>query len=219
MQQSPKPKNWQWQPAKYYKTDQMKTFLIAEPDYNSDISREREEGWWSIADSALTNAGKPFFIPMGCGKVTVCPAYAVKINRLGKTIGEKFAIRYYDRIAPVITFRMEDRLMSLLEKKMPTDSAVSFDKAVFYGDFLTLEDFFNKEELIFLINNSVIHSLSIGNISKKINKLIAEISKTNTLKNGDLIIPFPDCHIPINIGDKIEISDKQNNVLLTVRIK
>ena len=47
-------------------------------------------------DSALLLPGRPLFYPDFGGDWHACLFLAIRINRLGKSVSEKFAPRYYD---------------------------------------------------------------------------------------------------------------------------
>ena len=49
-------------------------------------------------DTALLKDGNPFFLPDFSDEIHYETELVVKINRLGKNIGERFAHRYYDEI-------------------------------------------------------------------------------------------------------------------------
>ncbi len=59
------------------------------------------------ADSALLNNGKPFFIPDHPGRIEYETELVVRICKLGKTIPQRFAHRYYDAVTVGIDFTAE----------------------------------------------------------------------------------------------------------------
>ena len=50
-------------------------------------------------DSSLLNNKKPFFIPDWSRDVRVTPCVVLRVSRMGKNIGLKFASRYFDAVA------------------------------------------------------------------------------------------------------------------------
>ena len=56
------------------------------------------------ADSALLKDHKPFFIPDHMGRIDYETELVVRISRLGKTIPQRFAHRYYDAVTVGIDF-------------------------------------------------------------------------------------------------------------------
>ena len=55
-------------------------------------------------DSALLKSGKPFFIPDDLGRIEYEGELVVRICRLGKSIPERFAHRYYDAVTVGVDF-------------------------------------------------------------------------------------------------------------------
>ena len=60
------------------------------------------------ADSALLKDHKPFFIPDWSEQVDYETELVVRICRLGKSIPERFAHRYYDAVTVGIDFTARD---------------------------------------------------------------------------------------------------------------
>lgn len=56
------------------------------------------------ADTALLKDHKPFFIPDHLGRIDYETELVVRICRLGKTIPQRFAHRYYDAVTVGIDF-------------------------------------------------------------------------------------------------------------------
>ena len=60
------------------------------------------------ADSALLKDGKPFFVPDFMGRIDHEAEVVVRICRLGKSIPERFAHRYYDAVTLGVDFTARD---------------------------------------------------------------------------------------------------------------
>lgn len=194
----------------------MKTFLI---DNNFKGSEHGGTiSWHNVADSALSNMGKPYFMPEK-GSVSAAFSPAVLIGRLGKSIQPKFAHRYMGAIVPVIHFRIMSYYDQLRQSSLPTDPAISYDKSVFVGTKTDISELPGlSDDWLLLINGEEKAVWQKENLKWNVDEIISEISILNTLKNGDLIIPGLSEFFPVNIGDKIEIRQK-NNILQTVKIK
>ena len=81
----------------------MKIFAVGlnYASHNKEMERmfEHEEPvLFMKPDTALLKDGKPFFLPGFSGNVHYETELVVKINRLGKNIGEQFAHRYYNEV-------------------------------------------------------------------------------------------------------------------------
>ena len=71
------------------------------------------------ADSSLLKDSKPFFIPDDLGRIEYETELVVRICRLGKTIPERFAHRYYDAVTVGIDFTARDLQKKLKEQGLP----------------------------------------------------------------------------------------------------
>ena len=163
-------------------------------------------GWYFITDSAWTNAGKPFFFPENTDMVTVSLTPVIRINRLGKFIAEKFASRYYAEMAPGVHFRLPRLREALMSRGLSPDAALSFDRSLTVGSFFPVP---KEEENILMtlkINGEEKIQFHISDLKTDINGIISEISKTNTIKTGDFLVPALCGFIPVQIGDCIEVT-------------
>ena len=144
------------------------------------------------ADSSAHRNRYPFFIPDTSAEwsVKICPA--VKINRLGTHISEKFAPRYYDAVSAVALF-------------MPSVSAADFanaderyflcDSAYCCGELAAVGEA-DKDHVIQVGDKELTFSLASLSVDKK----ISELSKFVTLKIGDLLI-FAEHSVDVNINE------------------
>ena len=123
----------------------MKTVII---ESNNPLS------WYFIADSALINAGKPFFIPEFADEFEAFLAPVVRISRIGKSIASRFAGRYYEEIAPAIHFRASALRRQLLEAGLPADPSHSFDRSMTVGSFIPAEKMLSGAPLVMELSKS-----------------------------------------------------------------
>ena len=92
----------------------MKIFAIGMnyPEHNKALhgalSKPEEPVIFTKADSALLKDHKPFFIPDHLGNIEYEAELVVRICRLGKTISERFAHRYYDAVTVGIDVTARD---------------------------------------------------------------------------------------------------------------
>lgn len=185
-------------------------------NYESEEPLPRQSrGWFLIADSALTNTGKPFYTPDHLGTVTVALSAAIRFDRLGKSISPKFASRYFSHVAPALHFRLPDYGRQLQEKGLPTDAALNFDKALFVGDFFPIDEL---KDLQLLLNGSEMARWKPGKLIEAPEGIISEISQLNTVKMGDLLLPGFAKDVQITRGDLLEVRGNQG-VLFRVKVK
>ena len=187
----------------------MKTIII---ESSSPLS------WYFIADSALVNAGKPFFIPEFADEFEAFLAPVVRINRIGKSIGSRFAERYFTDIAPAVHFRASKLRRELLAAGLPTDAAHSFDRAMTVGTFLPTSEFFCGSPLIMLKNGEVATECNTVKMKSSIGPLLEAVSHSNTIKMGDYLVPQLSNPVGIEIGDTLNVA-LGTDILLTIHIK
>ena len=183
--------------------------FVVENNYPCETGKGREDissmvspGWYLIADSAVTNTGKPFYLPEKLGLVTVALGAAIRITRLGKSIAPKFAGRYFKEIAPVLHFSLPEYREKLKMAGLPLDASENFDRSLFVGEFQPIE---GMREINLRVNEKKVSCWKIEDLYFDLNDLIADLSTMNTIKMGDLIVPGLCSSHEMNEGDKLEV--------------
>ncbi|MCH5230980.1 MAG: fumarylacetoacetate hydrolase family protein [Muribaculaceae bacterium] len=178
----------------------MKVMVVT--DNYSEAETGNQLGWYLLADSALSNTGKPFYLPDEYGETVAAIGFAVKISRLGKSVAPKFSGRYYSEMAPAIHFRLPQFAERLRETGLPEDPSRSFDRSLMAAPFIP----FDKDAgLSMKINGEEISSFRMENLKHDIDYCISSLSRLNTLKMGDVIMPGLSEEAPVREGDLIEI--------------
>ena len=144
-----------------------------------------------IADSAVIRDGKPFFVPNFADKWAFDACIAIRISRLGKNIGKKFASRYYDAIAPILRIKPKD-----INKTNNNGLYISFDGSIIMGEWLDCG--INELNIKTSDQNHILHIEEMD-----IDNIIATLSSYITLKIGDVIILG---HYSQNNGMEIDTS-------------
>lgn len=172
-------------------------------------------GWYLLADSAVSNTGKPFYLPELRGVTTASLCVAVKICRLGKSVAKKFAGRYYSEICPAIHFRLPEYEKELISQGLPGDPSRSFDRSLFVGEPVEI-----KEDTTFelALNREILETFSLKEIYSPLEEFLVSFSKMNTLKMGDLIIPVLKGEITMSEGDLLEVYSGENK-LFHIKVK
>ena len=201
----------------------MKTFviennLIADASDNAPDNANNDANWYFLDDSAICNAGKPFFIPELEDFADARLVIALKVNRLGKSISPRFAKRYYSEAAPAIHFRLPALREELIRRNLSTDRAYSFDRSLIIGDFMPVENFTDDSAINLLKNGESAASWSVEKLRMPIDEIVAAVSVTNSLKMGDIIIPSLSESVEVRIGDMLEIKSGETS-LLSVPVK
>lgn len=186
---------------------------IIVPDLNGD-------SWHFINDSAVANAGKPFFVPDFADSFEAIPAVLFRISKMGKSIESKFAYRYYTEFAAGLHFVAKELERSLMERGLHTDMAYSYDRSLISGAFVPITDDSANMVLTLMQDGKPTESdqVSIGTAMRAADKAIEAVSRHNILKMGDLIM-IPAAHGKrIAIGDRLSL-DLDGTDVLEVAVK
>ncbi|MBO5002389.1 MAG: fumarylacetoacetate hydrolase family protein [Prevotella sp.] len=156
------------------------------------------------ADSSLLKDGKPFFLPEEMGQVDYETELVVRISKLGKSIPQRFAHRYYDAVTVGIDFTARDLQKKLRAEGKPWDLCKGFDGAAVIGEWVDIEKFRDIQAIHFHldINGSTVQEGCTSDMLFKVDEIIAYISRYFTLKTGDLIYTGT----PVGVG-AVKIDD------------
>ena len=168
------------------------------------------------ADSALLKDHKPFFIPDWSNRVDYETEIVVRICRLGKSIPEKFAHRYYDAVTVGIDFTARDWQQRLRSEGKPWELCKGFDGSAVIGDWVDKSLLGDVQNLPFHldINGTTGQQGCTADMLYSIDRLIAYISRYFTLKTGDLLYTGTPVGVgPVHIDDHLEGYLMQQKVL------
>jgi 2-keto-4-pentenoate hydratase/2-oxohepta-3-ene-1,7-dioic acid hydratase in catechol pathway len=186
---------------------EIKTALFQQGVNTADDDKEREPVIFTKADSSLLKDGKPFFVPEHLGRIDYETEVVVRLSRLGKSIPEKYAYRYYDAVTVGIDFTARDLQQRLRAEGQPWEISKGFDGAAVIGEWIDKEEFLNVQALDFHLDVNGDHKQE-GNtcdMLASIDRLIAYISQFFTIKTGDLLYTGTPVGVgPVNIGDHLE---------------
>ena len=159
------------------------------------------------ADSSLLQNRKPFFLPDHLGQIDYEAEVVVRINRVGKTISQKFAHRYYDAVTLGIDFTARDLQKKLRAEGKPWDLCKGFDGAAAIGEWIPKEKFQDIQSLNFHldINGSTVQQGNTADMLYKIDEIISYISQFYTLKTGDILYTGTPVGVgPVKIDDRLD---------------
>ena len=168
------------------------------------------------ADSALLKDHKPFFIPDFMGRIDYEAEVVVRICRLGKTIPERFAHRYYDAVTLGIDFTARELQQKLRAAGQPWDLCKGFDGSAAIGEWIDVSKLRDIQALRFQldINGSTVQQGCTADMIFRIDALIAYISRFFTLKTGDLLFTGTPVGVgPVHIDDHLEGYIEERKVL------
>lgn len=161
-------------------------------------------------DSAILPKDQDFYIPEFSDDVHYEVEVLVKIKKVGKHIGQKFAYKYYDEIGLGIDFTARDLQTKLKEKGLPWEKAKGFDGAAVIGKWLQKAELNDLNVLHFslLKNGNEVQNGNTELMLWKIDELIAYVSRFFMLKKGDILFTGT----PAGVG-KITTNDYLAGVL------
>ena len=142
------------------------------------------------ADSALLTNGRPFFIPDFTQRCDYETELVVRICRLGRSIPQRFAHRYYDAMTVGIDFTARDLQQQLTAKGHPWELCKGFDGSAAVGRFVPKERFGDDIQNLHFhldINGQTVQRGHTADMLRPVNELVSYISRFFTLKTGDLL--------------------------------
>lgn len=158
-------------------------------------------------DSSIIKNNKPFFYPDFTKDLQYELEVVLKINRLGRSISEKFAHRYFDEIGLGIDFTARDLQRQCKDKGLPWEIAKAFDGSAPISEFVSKEKFADLKNLKFRLekNDEVVQRGSTSDLIFNFDKIISYVSKFVTLRTGDLIFTGTPVGVgPVKIGDRLK---------------
>lgn len=159
------------------------------------------------ADSALLKDRKPFFIPDHLGQIDYEAELVVRICKLGKTVPERFAHRYYDAVTVGIDFTARELQKKFREAGQPWDLCKGFDGAAALGEWVSKEKFRDVQAMHFHldINGQTVQEGRTSDMIFSIDHIVSYISQFFTLKTGDIIYTGTPVGVgPVHIDDHLE---------------
>lgn len=183
---------------------------------NEPLLKQDDPVIFTKADSSLLKDRKPFFIPDELGTIEYEAEIVVRVCRLGKSISERFASRYYDAVTVGIDFTARDLLRKLSQQGLPWDMSKSFDGAAALGEWVSKDKFLDIQRLRFHldVNGETKQEGCTSDMIYKVDEIISYISRFFTLKTGDLIYTgCPTSEFPVHINDRLEGYIEERKVL------
>lgn len=177
---------------------------------------DRDPVIFTKADSALLKDRKPFFLPDFMGQIDYETELVVRICKLGKSIPERFAHRYYDAVTVGIDFTARELQKKLREEGQPWEICKGFDGSAVIGEWIAKEELPDIQALHFRgeINGHTVQETCSSEMIHSVDKLVSYISQFFTLKTGDILYTGTPVGVgPVAIGDHIEGFLEERKVL------
>lgn len=182
-------------------------YALHNKELHSTLSKPEKPVIFLKADTSLLKDHKPFFVPDFMGRVDYETELVVRICRLGKSVPQRFAHRYYDAVTVGIDFTARDMQHTLREKGLPWDICKGFDGAATIGDWVDVDKFRDIQAIHFHldINGQTVQEGCTSDMLYKVDEIIAYISQFYTLKTGDILYTGTPAGVgPVHIDDHLE---------------
>ncbi len=175
-------------------------------ELDGTLYKPEEPVIFTKADSALLKDSKPFFLPDELGRIDYETELVVRICRLGKSIPQRFAHRYYDAVTVGIDFTARDLQNKLRAEGKPWDLCKGFDGSATIGEWVSIEKFRDIQTIHFRldINGNTVQEGCSSDMLFKVDEIIAYISQWFTLKTGDILYTGTPAGVgPVHIDDHL----------------
>ena len=146
-------------------------------------------------DSSLLVNRKPFFIPDWSTDVRMTPCVVLRVSRLGKNIGSRFANRYYDSMALGVNIIAADYVT-----QGDWVRGFAFDYSLPVGEFAPIEQ-------------------PIEGLVLDIDTAVEIASKVMTIRQGDLIVVDRDIAARALLPEEVIREEKDGKEVLYCKIK
>ena len=175
-------------------------------ELDGTLYKPEEPVIFTKADSALLKDSKPFFLPDELGRIDYETELVVRICRLGKSIPQRFAHRYYAAVTVGIDFPARDLQHQMRAEGKPWDLCKGFDGSAVIGEWVSIEKFRDIQAIHFRldINGNTVQEGCSSDMLFKVDEIIAYISQWFTLKTGDILYTGTPAGVgPVHIDDHL----------------
>jgi len=158
-------------------------------------------------DSALVISNRPFFYPEFSRDVHHELEVVIRISRLGRSIEEKYAGRYFNEVGLGVDFTARDLQAEQKKKGLPWEIAKGFDYSAPISEFFPIDKYKDLHNLSFRldVNGKTVQDGSTSLMIFSFEKIISYVSRFMTLKTGDLIFTGTPAGVgPVAIDDRLE---------------
>lgn len=176
----------------------------------AEYNRLAEVAVVSVGDDVLLRNNDDFYIPDFTQQISCVPQLVVRICKLGKSVGERFADRYFDEIGVGVRFYADTLESELKKKELPEVVAASFNGCAAISSMVKIEK--GMEACYEMkVNGEPVISGNKACLPLSIEKLVALSSEFHTLKIGDfLFCGHPLRYRMLKAGDRIQVAlDKE----------
>ena len=158
-------------------------------------------------DSALVISNRPFFYPEFSSDVHHEIEVVIRIGKLGRSIEERYAGRYFNEVGLGVDFTARDLQAEQKKKGLPWEIAKGFDYSAPISEFFPVEKYNDLHNISFRLdlNGNTVQDGSTSLMIFSFEKIISYVSRFMTLKTGDLIFTGTPAGVgPVAINDRLE---------------
>lgn len=158
-----------------------------------------------VGDDVLLRNNGDFYVPEFTGEVSCVPQLVVRMCKLGKSVSERFAGRYYEEVGVGVRFYADTLEAELRKKGLPEVMAASFDSSA------AISALKNRTGLHCIryamkVNEETVFEGDSGGLPVSPDKLVSVCSDYHTIKIGDFVY----CgntfrHRGMKIGDRVQV--------------
>jgi len=172
------------------------------PDYNI-----KEPVFFVKPETTLLRDNEPFYVPDEMGRIDYECELVIRINKMVKSVSERFASKCYAEIGLGIDFTARDLQKSCVKNGYPWDISKCFDySSALSSVFMDKSELPEMNNLHFRLekNGQVVQQGFSGEMLFSFEKIIETISRYITLKTGDLVYTGTPAGIgPVLPGDRL----------------
>ncbi len=174
-------------------------------------------------DTALLRNNDPFYVPSFSSDLHYETELVVRIGRVGRSVSERFAPRFYTEVGLGIDFTARDLQRRCIAEGLPWEMCKAFDRsAALSPEFIPLVELggdIQKLHFEMSLNGEIRQRGDTGQMIFSVNRIIAYVSQFLTLKMGDLIYTGTPVGVgPVVPGDHL-VASLEGRTLLDFDIK
>ncbi|MEG0796473.1 MAG: fumarylacetoacetate hydrolase [Odoribacter sp.] len=152
----------------------------------AEYNREKEVAIVPVGDDVLLRNNGDFYIPEFSREVSCVPQLLVRICKLGKSVGERFAGRYFEEMGVGVRFYGDSFEEELRGKGLPIGMASSFDCSAAMSGLVSVADC-REAVYVMSVNGVKVYEGSREGQAVGIERLVALSSDFHTMKIGDFL--------------------------------
>lgn len=188
----------------------MKIIAVDNNYLSATQDRETTPAWYLLTHSCLLRDNHPLYIPDWDNDFRIYPSMAIRIDRLGKSIPERFAHRYWDHYSFGFSLRGMQTYRQLSQHGLPVGEAVAFDNSAIIAGWQPIE---NKNlgdmEFVIKVDGKEVYNWRCANLALGVDAILSHLSSRMTFKTGDILyLGFSNEGIPISEGTTISVAEK-----------